>query len=250
MTKILKFLMRIFLDAYRDTKRVVNYFHLVSINGVFVIPKIYFIRLIYSFSFVRNLIKIKILNNLTFSKYFMENNIFSKNVTEIIDLKGCSEVYTLKKDLVDGVVEDIFASKFTDLINLLLSANINEDVAVFLRSINLIALLKENRDVRPIGLNLVIRKIASMVILSHASSPTTQYPNGFNSSHFEKVQFGMDKLGTEKIIHSFQYACESEPTKDKFFMDGKNSFNEMPRLIILNEVLKSFPQALPFHRKR
>jgi hypothetical protein len=111
MTKILKFLMRIFLDAYRDTKRVVNYFHLVSINGVFVIPKIYFIRLIYSFSFVRNLIKIKILNNLTFSKYFMENNIFSKNVTEIIDLKGCSEVYTLKKDLVDGVVEDIFASK-------------------------------------------------------------------------------------------------------------------------------------------
>ena len=109
--KIIPFLIRIFLDAYRDTKRVVNYFNLVSINGIIVVPKLYFIRLFYSLFFVRNLIKIKIFKNIYFSEYFLENNISSKDLAEIIDIKGYSKVYTLKKNFINDIKEEIFSSE-------------------------------------------------------------------------------------------------------------------------------------------
>jgi len=109
--KIIVFFIKVFLDAYRHTKRVILYYNLISINGLIIIPKLYIIRLLYSFSFIRNLIKIKILNNISFSKLFYENNVDSKNIAENVDLKGHSQIYNIKNSLVNDILENIFLSK-------------------------------------------------------------------------------------------------------------------------------------------
>ena len=105
------FIIRIFLDAFRDTKRIIEHYGLVSINGILVVPKLYLIRLLYSLSFIRNLTKIKIKNNLTFSDFFLENDGSSKKITYDIDSKGYSEVYSLNNSFIDGILQDIFSSK-------------------------------------------------------------------------------------------------------------------------------------------
>jgi hypothetical protein len=109
--KIISWLIRVFLDAYRDTKRVILHYGLISINGLIIVPKLYIIRLLYSFSFIRNLIKIKILNNISFSGLFSENNVDSKIIAENVDLWGYSQIYNIKNSLVNNILEDIFSSK-------------------------------------------------------------------------------------------------------------------------------------------
>jgi len=63
--KIIDFLIRVFFDAYRDTKIVILHYGAISINGLIIVSKLYIIRLLYSFSFIWNLIRIKILNNIS-----------------------------------------------------------------------------------------------------------------------------------------------------------------------------------------
>ena len=105
------FLIRKFLYAYRDTKKILNYFNLVPINGFFVIPKLFLIRLLYSFSFIRNLIKIKIQSNHLFDGFFLENNISSQAITEFLDYNGHSQIFVIKKNTVDKIVDEIFLNK-------------------------------------------------------------------------------------------------------------------------------------------
>ena len=97
--KIIALNIRIFLDAYRDTVRIIKHFRLVALNGFIIIPKLYLIRLVYTFSFFRNLIKIKIRDNQSFDEYFVKKGIFSKDLTYKIDEDGCSKAYILKENL-------------------------------------------------------------------------------------------------------------------------------------------------------
>jgi hypothetical protein len=48
------FLIRKFLDSYRDTLKVVNFFNLRQLNGFSVLIKIFFIKFFYSFTYLRN----------------------------------------------------------------------------------------------------------------------------------------------------------------------------------------------------
>ena len=112
--KIFKYGIRIFLDAYRDTIRIIKYFDLIKINGIFIIPKLYLIRLVYTFSFFRNLIKIKIKDNESFDNYFINKNIFTENLTKKIDEYGCSSTYILKKNLISDIKNEIFEIKDLD----------------------------------------------------------------------------------------------------------------------------------------
>ena len=109
--KIIIFYIKIILDAYRHTKRVITHFKLVSLNGLVVIPKLFFIRLIYSLSFFRNLIKIRITGNCSFDDYLEEKEIYSKEITEKMDTDGCTNTYKLKKELKDSLIKEIFLNK-------------------------------------------------------------------------------------------------------------------------------------------
>ena len=106
--KLIKFFIRIILDAYRDTKRVVQYFNLVEINGLSVIPKFFFIRLFFSFSVIRNFKKIKIIKDISFNDFFEQKNIRSENIATQIDKLGYSDTYTLKENYTNDVIKEIF----------------------------------------------------------------------------------------------------------------------------------------------
>ena len=64
------FPIRLFLDAFRDTIKVINHFELTKINNRFIYFRIFFIKLFFSNQWIRNLIKIKKveLNNLKENK--------------------------------------------------------------------------------------------------------------------------------------------------------------------------------------
>lgn len=109
--KIFTYAIRIFLDAYRDTKRIIKYFDLIKFNGFFIIPKLYMIRLIYTFSIFRNLIKINIRSNKTFDNYFENKNIFSENLTKSVDEDGCTNTFILKENLISDMKNEIFDNK-------------------------------------------------------------------------------------------------------------------------------------------
>ena len=140
--KILIFILKVFLDAYRDTYRVVKYFKLILINGLIIVPKIYYIRLIYTFNFLRNLIKINIKNNFSFNDYFEDANINSKNLTEKIDKDGHTDTFLLKKKIKDKILKEIFSNKDIDYKkNFLLNRKSlvkkdNEDLSLYFRRLS------------------------------------------------------------------------------------------------------------------
>ena len=109
--KLVAFYIRIVLDAYRDTKRIINHFNLIPLNGLKIIPKLFLIRLVYSFTFFRNLIGVKISNNSSFDNYLKEKKIYSKEITEQIDKNGFSETFNLKEEFKDKLIHEIFSNK-------------------------------------------------------------------------------------------------------------------------------------------
>ncbi len=56
------FSIRLFLDALRDTIKVINHFELTKINNKLIYFKLFFIKLFFSNQWIRNLIKTKKLN--------------------------------------------------------------------------------------------------------------------------------------------------------------------------------------------
>ena len=63
---------------------------------------------------------------------------------------------------------------------------------------------------------------------------------------FSNIQLGIDKLGTEKIIHSIRCIIQQDPTIDVFIMDGENAFNQVSRIEILLLVKELFPEEFEF----
>ena len=104
--KIISFGIKIFLDAYRDTVRIIKHFRLIALNGFIIIPKLFLIRLIYTLSFFRNLIKVKIRDNESFDEYFVKKGIYSKDLTYKIDKDGCSKTYMLKDNLKEELLNE------------------------------------------------------------------------------------------------------------------------------------------------
>jgi len=106
--KIIIFGIKVVLDAYRDTNKIIKHFNLIALNGIIIIPKLFLIRLIYTLSFFRNLIRPNIRESISFNDYFEEKEISSKNIALNIDKDGCTNVYNLKKEIKEKMINEIF----------------------------------------------------------------------------------------------------------------------------------------------
>ena len=81
---------------------------------------------------------------------------------------------------------------------------------------------------RPIGLNSVFRKcVTSLTIRPYFADAR---------STFHNIQYGLEKNGTDKIIHTIRILKEHDPTLDIFAMDGINAFNSISRLTFLDQL--------------
>ncbi len=112
MKKLFTFL-RLSLDAVRDTKKIIKYFNLIKLNGYSIILKIFYIRFFFSFEHIRNLQKIKKISK-KHKLFFLDdnNNILDiDSISRDLDNIGFSEVFNLKKELVEKIKEYIFSSK-------------------------------------------------------------------------------------------------------------------------------------------
>lgn len=118
--------------------------------------------------------------------------------------------------------EILFLEKFTDLLNLLQSCKVSPTILVAFRSSNIIALNKGPRGKRPIGLQLLIRKM-SMALATRSLKLDLQ-------PSFRHLQFGLSSRGTENIIHTIHTLMKAHPEFDIFFADGINAFNSASRV--------------------
>ena len=88
------FPIRLFLDALRDTIKVINHFELTKINNKLIYFRLFFIKLFFSNQWIRNLIKTKKVE----LGHLKENKIFNNSTSEILeslDVKGYSDLLNL-----------------------------------------------------------------------------------------------------------------------------------------------------------
>jgi hypothetical protein len=134
----------------------------------------------------------------------------------------------------------IFMENFTSFINLILAGKIPNLILALFRENEKWTVPKGNNDFRPLEGTSVLRKIASAVI--NRSEPMRDYI----TTNFKDVQYAMQKLGTEKIIHTFNLAKDRWPEKDQFYCDGDNAFNRLNREFMLYQTMTTFPAIFPF----
>ena len=107
--------------------------------------------------------------------------------------------------------EDEFANLLADILVLLVDVKAPEELYQVLRDNELIALPKKDDDIRPVGISRAIRKLVSILFLSHTFEKpavvvdsTRKLRESFNDLHFKGLQYGCSQRGTEKIIHFTQ----------------------------------------------
>ena len=126
------FLIRYTLDCFRDTKRIVNYFDLVKLNNIIIIPKIFFIKLFYGLSFIRNFrIKPLDINILQLSNSNLFKILPSKEIIKDIDDFGYSKAFMINENLLDSIKNEIF---------------LNQNAEAKKKKINSAQLLKKNDE--------------------------------------------------------------------------------------------------------
>ena len=109
MIKTLRHYIKRFIDACRDTVRIVFHFDLIKLNGYFIFIKIFIIRFFYSFAYLRNSSPVIFEKNILNPDYFEEKKIDIGSCVKEIDRKGYSSIYNinsvLKNELLDTVLD-------------------------------------------------------------------------------------------------------------------------------------------------
>jgi hypothetical protein len=140
---------------------------------------------------------------------------------------------------VGDTQQDEFRACYTRHINRIMNADIPLQAKPLFSDTEAIAIPKPgSNDIRPIGKITLDRKIASKVLLRVCKNDIQECFSGF--------QFGCDRMGTEKIVHSFRVGKEIHPDFDCWFPDGRNAFNQSNRRRGLLEALDRIPKVFPF----
>jgi len=131
-----------------------------------------------------------------------------------------------------------FRDLFTKIINFIIQAQVPANIKCIFQDHTLIALPKPNNDIRPIGLQLVLKKIACKVALKATKK--------FNVAYFDDgLQYCLDRFGTESVSLFFRAAQQSMPSNDFWSLDGDNGFGRISRVVGLFQTKKKFPWLLP-----
>ena len=162
------FLIRKFLDSYRDTKKVVNFFELYKWNDSLIYIKIFVIKFFYSFSKLRNFKKIKLSKkSSSYFEFLSEKKFITNETLNQIDMQGYSKIYNLKQDMV---------LKFKDFI------------------------LNSNKHDKPKNSNIAIETICK-----NLNENYDQYFLRLKSLRISRITGAVD-LNSENIITSFLFS--------------------------------------------
>lgn len=109
--KYIIFFLKVLLDSIRDSIKTIKYFNLVKINGYSVIVKLFIIKFFYSFSFIRNLKKIKLHSNKSIKPYFANDVLDIDKELIKINKVGFSEIFNLKKNFIEDLKKEILDNR-------------------------------------------------------------------------------------------------------------------------------------------
>ena len=133
--------------------------------------------------------------------------------------------------------EGEFRNLFTSIINKIIQAQIPPSIVPIFQDIELLALPKGEEDIRPIGLQLILKKIACAICLKRTTA--------FNKEYFKSLQYCMSPLGTESVSLFFRAILESKPELDMWAKDGDNGFGRISRISGLYQTKEHLPELLP-----
>ena len=107
------FPIRLFLDAFRDTIKVINHFELTKINNKLIYFKLFLIKLFFSNQWIRNLIRTKKVELSHLNKNEIFNGSTSK-ILESLDTKGYSELLNLNDTKLSELKALVYQSEDYD----------------------------------------------------------------------------------------------------------------------------------------
>lgn len=113
--KYIVFILKLLLDAVRDTLKIVKHFNLIKHNNFLVIFKMFIIRFFFSFSSLRSFQKIKSSNYKSSEIYFENSEINVQKISNEIDNSGHANSLILKKSYVEELKTLIFQNQNFDL---------------------------------------------------------------------------------------------------------------------------------------
>ena len=113
--KFILFILKLLLDAVRDTFKIVKHFNLIKHNNFLVIFKMFIIRFFFSFSSIRKFQKIKSSDYISKEIYFEDSEINVEKISNEIDNLGHANSLKLKKNYVEELKKLIFDSQNFDL---------------------------------------------------------------------------------------------------------------------------------------
>ena len=209
------FSIRLFLDAFRDTIKVINHFKLVKINNKFIYFKLFLIKLFFSIQWIRNLIKSKKikLNNLK------ENVIFNQNTSHILeslDTKGYSELLNLNETKLSELKTLVYESEDFDkkkinLKNLNLKKNYDESENQYYDRLKSNGISRLTGTINLNNHNFLNEVILSKSVLEIAASYLNCKDISINASFF--ISNPMNTSKKEKYTNAQYFHWDNDFTK-------------------------------------
>ena len=118
------FFLKISLDAFRDTIKIIKYFKLIKLNGYSVVFKIFYIRFFLSFSSLRNLRKVKFYKEDKDCNFLKEKSFDIYRSVEDLDKFGFTKIFEIKDSIVTEIKKYVFECKNIDVKNKIIQKEI------------------------------------------------------------------------------------------------------------------------------
>ena len=142
---------------------------------------------------------------------------------------------------VNGETSLKLVEALTRLMNeVILKGKVPDPVLPFFFGANLTALSKSDGGVRPIACGNTLRRLAGKLCMSKLSESTSQV--------FRPHQMGVGvQCGAEAAAHSCRRYIENPQSQNKIMLkvDFRNAFNTIRRDLVIREVERIAPEALP-----
>ena len=105
LTKYIFLILRIFLDAFRHTKKIIKHLKMLQFNNVTIILKIFFINVIYIFPKFRALKKG---NEAKIDAAQISSKPDVKIIVSELNAYGCSSTFTFNDEILKNAVDEVF----------------------------------------------------------------------------------------------------------------------------------------------
>jgi hypothetical protein len=146
--------------------------------------------------------------------------------------------------LLDGIsapAGDRLLSSLATFVNAAINGRLHLSSQPFLCGARLIALCKNDDDVRPIAVGEILRRLAAKSLL-------LLYPESIGPEVVGEHQFGHASLGAERIVHRIRSTQANPPPidHDVVLVDFANAFNNISRQAFLSRVSQVAPHLAAF----